>query len=210
MLLVSGSAYLFYGYERFAAITCLSGGYIFGLTAIFILNLIGASSLGDSRDLICFIVVLCSVALGFILLFFLQMAAPGAMGLLLGFVIGVLILQIGALSAALPVGVRGYLFCGGLAVVFAIISFFLEDVFRILGTSVIGAFVIMTGIDYWVKSGFGVLVYSALYDVSIEYNVKFYAMLSGYFVLMLFALVMQVYHKIYDVPDPKNKANNRK
>ncbi|KAJ3314386.1 hypothetical protein HDV04_000348 [Boothiomyces sp. JEL0838] len=162
LFIAIGLFLLFYGYETFEVMLFLVGGMIFALIAFIVLNTMQYRQVisFDNPDMWYFIILLISAVVGGLVILCTWNIGAYCVGLLLGYIVSSAILQFPQFP--LTDMVYRAIFIGAVCIFFILITIKLQTVVLIIGTSFIGSFTFVMGLDYFINSGFGLWLYRSI------------------------------------------------
>ncbi|KAI8905968.1 hypothetical protein EDD86DRAFT_174959, partial [Gorgonomyces haynaldii] len=191
LLIVSGVLFTFWGYRSFKGVLFIIGFFILAYTAFIVLNSLEQQNptiYGSNRVVIYIAVPVVAGLIGGFILKALFKVGVFITGAYLGFLLSNIVL--GFIQDASPNARLGTQI--GLALVGGLVALWMEKPILIVATSVIGAFDIAVGVDYWVQSGFtdvfGVLK-STGHLPALSQNT--YIMLGGFVIVALLGMAVQ-------------------
>ncbi len=117
--------------------------------------------------------------------------APLLFGALLGLVIAAFVVNLPALSSASsPIRISVLV---GLILIGALIGWAAQKPVLIISTAVMGSYLLFVGTDFFVKTGFGLLLYNLRKKAPITMNFPIGLMLGGFVLVAIIGAAVQFY-----------------
>ncbi|KAH6596102.1 hypothetical protein BASA50_005399 [Batrachochytrium salamandrivorans] len=197
ILILTGVAFAFNGHRMFRGMLFIAGFYVFAILAVVVLGLLESRniiSLANNRDLIVFASCIVAGIIGGFLFQCLWKLGFLFIGALLGLALAAFILQF-SFADPLQATPGRYIFFGVMAVVGAVLVQLFEGPVLVIATAVVGSGSLFVGIDFFVKSGFGLAVYSTIFQKRVlpSSNSTQFVMMAMFVVVALLGMLAQYF-----------------
>ncbi|KAJ3323787.1 hypothetical protein HDV06_001157 [Boothiomyces sp. JEL0866] len=162
LFIAIGLFLLFYGYETYEVMLFMVGGMVFALIAFIVLNTMQYRQVisFDNPDLWYFVILVIAAVVGGLIVLCTWNIGAYCVALLLGYVASSAILQFPQFP--LTDMVYRAAFISAVCIFFIIIAIKIQTLILIVGTSFIGSFMFVLGLDYFISSGFGLWLYRSI------------------------------------------------
>ena len=152
----------------------------------------GVLELNESKDQFYFLIMIGSAIVGGLLLWWLWKVGFFIIGCLLGFSVATLILQMQFLKGILSSDAGRYIFITVFVIIFGLLILKFQDIVMIVATSIIGAYAVFLGVDYFIRTGFGAFIYNAIYRREFDgIDGSAWGMVAGFVSLAVVGITLQ-------------------